>query len=504
MKIKQEVITPHTHTGSGGEAEPIENHHQRHEVGGPDEIVDIDASHLTTGTIDIARLPDHAANHETGGGDALAHLAATVIDSGTLDGDRLPAISTTKKGAVPATGTPAGKFLRDDGDFEDVVTFNSDAPSTPYPWQLWYDNGIGASAVKVQLSLREHDFSPSYNPDVTFSKPDGATVKALSTTGALSHYFLFITLPKTAVHGRKVKITWEGNSTTTSAEQFGAYIVDRELSRSSGTDFPDGAWFPYTPLVTIAQKSATFASTTDTIIADLSAATSANITIMVWCQDGWTADSNWVQVTGIQVTDLSDKVLIEADIAGALSMESTGGVADYGVVGSGVYSSSLKMLEYWDAGSDSWLQIAEPYINAGLSTQYFRGDKTFQVLNGAAVANTPAGNIAAVTVQAAINELDTEKEPNVAAGSSGQYYHGDKTWKDVAASEVTFGPTSTLEATDVQGAIEELEDEKGPAPIIKTDTGDPVTGIEGQLCINTYDNNVKIFADGAWRSLATW
>jgi hypothetical protein len=39
---------------------------------------------------------------------------ANTINSGTLDGDRLPIISTTKKGGVPATGTPSGKFLKDD------------------------------------------------------------------------------------------------------------------------------------------------------------------------------------------------------------------------------------------------------------------------------------------------------------------------------------------------------------------------------------------------------
>jgi hypothetical protein len=42
---------------------------------------------------------------------------ATDINSGTLDGDRLPATSTTKKGGVPATGTPSGKFLKDDGNW---------------------------------------------------------------------------------------------------------------------------------------------------------------------------------------------------------------------------------------------------------------------------------------------------------------------------------------------------------------------------------------------------
>lgn len=40
--------------------------------------------------------------------------AAEDITSGTVDGARLPAMSETAKGAVPATGVPSGKFLRDD------------------------------------------------------------------------------------------------------------------------------------------------------------------------------------------------------------------------------------------------------------------------------------------------------------------------------------------------------------------------------------------------------
>lgn len=40
---------------------------------------------------------------------------ADKITSGTLDGDRLPVLSLTKRGGVPATGTPQGNFLKDDG-----------------------------------------------------------------------------------------------------------------------------------------------------------------------------------------------------------------------------------------------------------------------------------------------------------------------------------------------------------------------------------------------------
>lgn len=38
---------------------------------------------------------------------------------------------------------------------------------------------------------------------------------------------------------------------------------------------------------------------------------------------------------------------------------------------------------------------------------------------------------------------------------------------------------------------------------VKTDTGDP-DGESGKLYINEFDNAVRYYADGAWRSLATW
>lgn len=40
--------------------------------------------------------------------------------------------------------------------------------------------------------------------------------------------------------------------------------------------------------------------------------------------------------------------------------------------------------------------------------------------------------------------------------------------------------------------------------ITKTDTGDPTGGYEGQMCINTFDTNVKIYAGSAWRTVADW
>lgn len=60
-----------------------------------------------------ARLSDNRA--------PTAHnQSADTITTGTLDGDRLPAISQTKKGAVPLTGAPSGKYLKDDGTWSDL------------------------------------------------------------------------------------------------------------------------------------------------------------------------------------------------------------------------------------------------------------------------------------------------------------------------------------------------------------------------------------------------
>jgi len=52
--------------------------------------------------------------HASAFADASHNHAATDITSSTLDGDRLPALSTGKRGGVKETGTPSGKFLRDD------------------------------------------------------------------------------------------------------------------------------------------------------------------------------------------------------------------------------------------------------------------------------------------------------------------------------------------------------------------------------------------------------
>ena len=39
---------------------------------------------------------------------------------------------------------------------------------------------------------------------------------------------------------------------------------------------------------------------------------------------------------------------------------------------------------------------------------------------------------------------------------------------------------------------------------VKTTTGDPSGPVDGDMYVNTFDNKIRVYADAAWRDLATW
>lgn len=92
-------------------------------------------------------------------------------------------------------------------------------------------------------------------------------------------------------------------------------------------------------------------------------------------------------------------------------------------------------------GLGAALGAKEPSIAAGTASQYWRGDKTWQTLNGSAVGlgnvnnTSDASKPISTLTQAA---LDT-KEPTIAAGTTSQYWRGDKTWQTLNAATVGLG-----------------------------------------------------------------
>jgi len=109
----------------------------------------------------------------------------------------------------------------------------------------------------------------------------------------------------------------------------------------------------------------------------------------------------------------------------------------------------------WDGTDGKWVvlggsgvtdldDLTDVIITAPASNHYLRyngADWVNQTLPASQVVNTPAGTIAAITVQDAINELD---------GDIGA----------LTAAAISSTGTGNISATNVQSAIEELEAEK--------------------------------------------
>jgi len=91
-----------------------------------------------------------------------SNLNADRIKFGTVDGDRLPDVSATKKGAVPATGTPSGKYLKDDGTWA-TVSGGAGTPSSTVVTET--DHGQTQNAGTAEAYSRgDHTHGTPVNP----------------------------------------------------------------------------------------------------------------------------------------------------------------------------------------------------------------------------------------------------------------------------------------------------------------------------------------------------
>ena len=86
----------------------------------------------------------------------------------------------------------------------------------------------------------------------------------------------------------------------------------------------------------------------------------------------------------------------------------------------------------------------EPTINSGSTAQYWRGDKTWQTLNKAAVGlgNVDNTSDADKPISTATQTALDGKEPSVSSGTTSQYYRGDKTFQTLNQDAVPDGTTN--------------------------------------------------------------
>jgi hypothetical protein len=107
------------------------------------------------------------------------------------------------------------------------------------------------------------------------------------------------------------------------------------------------------------------------------------------------------------------------------------------------------------------LAAKEPLVTAGTTTDYYKGNKTWAPLNKAAVGLSNVDNTAdtAKPVSTAQAAAIATKEPIVAVGTTGDYYRGDKTWVALNKAAVGLGnvdntsdaskPVSTAQAAAI-------------------------------------------------------
>ncbi|WP_310595690.1 hypothetical protein [Flavobacterium sp.] len=103
-----------------------------------------------------------------------------------------------------------------------------------------------------------------------------------------------------------------------------------------------------------------------------------------------------------------------------------------------------------DAPTVPGLANKENTIAAGTTAQYYRGDKSWQTLDKAAVGlgdvnnTTDADKPVSTAAQTALNA----KENTIAAGTTAQYYRGDKTWQTLDKATVGLGNVSNTADAD--------------------------------------------------------
>lgn len=118
-------------------------------------------------------------------------------------------------------------------------------------------------------------------------------------------------------------------------------------------------------------------------------------------------------------------------------------------------TTTLGGISLW--GNNDWTvcngTVWEKINNAGNVSSVFgrTGTITAQAAdyNALQITNVPAGSLSSVTVQDALNELATEKEPAIASSTTSEYYRGDKTWQTLNTAAVTENP-SALYYTDAR------------------------------------------------------
>ena len=321
----------------------------------------------------------------------IAGITITLPSAATIGNNFFTFIRNGSSGTT--TIAPSGGDLIDNG--ASVALNPAESLMVICSGTAWYTVGWGRSVTFNYTQLTK---SVAGGADVTLSAAE-AGYKILKFTGLLTAN-INVVVPTTTT------IWYVDNSTT------GGYTLTVKTSAGSGVSTTNGTRYVLygdgTNVVNAVTVTGSFSSFTT------GSASAPSITFAADTDTGLyntAANQVGVAVAGTQVANFTASGAaitgaVSADsaaITGAVSADSAdfkGGVsADSAAITGAVSAGSASITGAVSAGS-ALLTVPLPVTSGGTGTT---------TNPASAVANTPAGNIAATNVQAAINELDTEK-----------------------------------------------------------------------------------------------
>jgi len=160
----------------------------------------------------------------------------------------------------------------------------------------------------------------------------------------------------------------------------------------------------------------------------------------------------------------------------------------------------------------------EPTITAGSTAQYWRGDKSWQTLNKAAVGlpNVDNTSDASKPLSTAATTALAGKEPTIAGGSTAQYWRGDKSWQTLDKTAVGLPnvdntsdankPVSPAQATAIGSKSDTAttvtkDSGTGAANMPVGTTAQRGTGVTGKLRFNSTTGRWEGYGAAAWGTL---